>query len=55
MGRASLEIWGTNLTNDHYIRAAAGRPPALFVGQPRPTDLILGEGRRIGLTLRYQV
>jgi len=48
-----LELWGTNLCNTRYVRVAVGRPPAFYLGIPRPTDLILGEGRRIGLTIRY--
>ncbi|WP_176594122.1 TonB-dependent receptor [Sphingobium sp. EM0848] len=51
-GAVSVELWGTNLGNDHYIRVAAGRPPTFYLGIPRPIDLIVGEGRRIGLTLR---
>ncbi|MEO6718528.1 MAG: TonB-dependent receptor [Novosphingobium sp.] len=53
LGRWSAELWGTNLTDARYIRFAVGRQPAFYVGQPRPTDLILGDGRRIGVTLRY--
>jgi len=54
LGRAVLEAWGTNLTGDRYARVAVGRMPPFYIGIPRPVDLILGEGRRIGLTLRYQ-
>ena len=53
LGRWGVELWGTNLTNDHYIRFAVGRQPAFYSGIPRPTDLILGDGRRLGLTLHY--
>lgn len=49
----SAELWGTNLASEHYARVAASRQPVFYAGIPRPTDLILGEGRRIGLTLRY--
>jgi len=55
LGPVSLEAWGTNLTNARYIRLAAGSAgPLFFINQPRPTDLLLSEGRRIGLTLRYE-
>lgn len=53
IGRWSIELWGTNLTDSRYIRMAVGRQPAFYLSQPRPTDLILGERRRIGLTLRW--
>jgi len=54
LGPAWLDIWGTNLTNFRYLRVAVGRQPAFYPGTPRPTDLILGDGCRIGLTLRYE-
>jgi iron complex outermembrane recepter protein len=54
LGRFSLDLWGTNLANYRYIRAGAGRQPQFYIGMPRPSDLILGEGRQIGLTLRYE-
>jgi iron complex outermembrane recepter protein len=54
LGMFSLDLWGTNLTGERYIRAAAGRQPQFYNGLPRPTDLILGEGRRVGLTLRFE-
>ena len=50
-GRAALDLWGTNLTGQRYIRVAASRQPAFYLGQPRPTDMMLGDGRRFGLTL----
>jgi iron complex outermembrane receptor protein len=54
LGPVALELWGTNLTNTRYIRVAAGSSgPQFFINQPRPTDLLLSEGRRIGVTLRY--
>lgn len=53
LDRFTLELWGTNLTDARYYRAAAGRPPQFSSGQPRPLDLILGDGRRFGLTLSY--
>jgi iron complex outermembrane recepter protein len=54
LGRFSLDVWGTNLADTRYVRAAAGRQPQFYTGVPRPTDLILGEGRRVGLTLRFE-
>lgn len=54
LGAAWLDLWGTNLTGVHYLRVAVGRQPAFYAGIPRPTDLILGDGRRVGLTLRYE-
>ena len=53
LGPCSVELWGTNLGNARYVGFAAGRPPAFYLGIPRPTDLILGERRRIGLTVRF--
>lgn len=53
-GNWSLDLWGTNLTDETYVRSAAGRPPFFYPNQPRPTDLILGERRRVGLTLRFE-
>jgi iron complex outermembrane receptor protein len=53
LGRFSIELWGTNLTGQRYFRVAAGRQPQLYTGQPRPLDLILGDGRRLGVTLRF--
>lgn len=53
LNRFTLDLWGTNLTDARYYRAAAGRPPQFYSGQPRPLDLILGDGRRFGLSLTY--
>jgi outer membrane receptor protein involved in Fe transport len=53
LGRFAIELWGTNLTDERYIRVATPRPPNFYLGIPRPTDLIIGDGRRIGLTVRY--
>jgi iron complex outermembrane receptor protein len=51
-GRWSLEAWGLNLTDEHYIRASFSRQPIFYPTQPRPLDLIYAEGRRYGVTLR---
>jgi iron complex outermembrane receptor protein len=53
LGPIALQVWGTNLTDDRYARFAVGRQPAFYLGVPRPTDLILAERRRVGMTLRY--
>lgn len=54
LGAALIELWASNLTDQRYVRADAGRPPQFYTGIPRPSDLILGEGRRIGLTLGFK-
>jgi outer membrane receptor protein involved in Fe transport len=53
LGRVGFTLWGTNLTNQRYARNAAPRQPVLYLGQPRPTDLILADGRRLGITLQF--
>lgn len=53
LGAFTAELWGTNLTNEHYAQGAAPRAPIYYVAQPRPVDLILANGRRLGITLRY--
>jgi outer membrane receptor protein involved in Fe transport len=53
LGRAAVVLWGTNLTNERYARNAAPRQPVLYLGQPRPTDLMFADGRRVGLTLQF--
>jgi iron complex outermembrane receptor protein len=53
LGRFAIELWGTNLTDKRYARVAAPRQPVLYLGQPRPTDLILADGRRVGITLQF--
>jgi len=52
-GQWALELWGTNLTDDDHIRAVSTRGAAFYPISPRPLDLVYGEGRRIGLTVRY--
>jgi outer membrane receptor protein involved in Fe transport len=51
--RWSLELWGRNLTDERYILTAAGVQPQFYPTLPRPQQLVLGEERRIGFTLRY--
>lgn len=53
LGRWSFEAWGTNLTDESYVRASFSRLPILYPTQPRPLDLIYAEGRRYGLTVRW--
>jgi len=55
LGPLEAELWGTNLTDVRYARVAAPRQPVFYNNIPRPTDLILGDGRRMGLTLRYSL
>ena len=52
-GPWSVELWARNLTDDRYIRSVWSRQAQFFPTQPRPLDLIHGEGRRMGITLRY--
>ena len=51
-GPWSLELWGSNLTDENYIRAVASRPRFYFPTTVQPQDLIYGDGRRFGLDLR---
>jgi iron complex outermembrane receptor protein len=51
-GPWSVELWGSNLTDENYIRAVASRPRFYFPAQVQPQDLIYGDGRRFGLDLR---
>jgi iron complex outermembrane receptor protein len=53
-GPMTLELWGINLTDERYIRAVSTRGAAFYPVAPRPLDLVYGEGRRFGLTLRYE-
>jgi iron complex outermembrane recepter protein len=50
-GRWSLELWGSNLTDENYISAVASRPRLYFPTMVQPQDLIYGDGRRFGLDL----
>lgn len=53
-GPWQLALWGTNLTDARYIRAAGSRGAAFYPQLPRPIDLLNGEGRRLGLSVRYE-
>jgi outer membrane receptor protein involved in Fe transport len=52
-GPWSLQLWGSNLTNARYIRSVAARGATYYPTSPRPLDLIAGDGRRVGMNLRY--
>lgn len=52
-GPWSVELWARNLTDDHYVRSFTSRQAQFFPTSPRPLDMIHGDGRRIGVTLRY--
>jgi iron complex outermembrane receptor protein len=54
-GPLALEIWGTNLTDERYVRAASSRGATFYPVAPRPLDLVLGEGRRLGISVRYEL
>jgi iron complex outermembrane recepter protein len=53
-GSWSMAAWAHNLTNDRYVRFVSSRPPAFSPTTPRPLDLIMGDGRQIGLTLQWE-
>jgi iron complex outermembrane recepter protein len=48
-----LEAWGSNLTDEQYVRGVSSRGAPFYPVSPRPLDLVYGDGRRLGLTLRY--
>ncbi|MEO8307288.1 MAG: TonB-dependent receptor [Pseudomonadota bacterium] len=50
-GQWRAELWGRNLADYSYIRAAASRGQAFYPSLPRPLDLLYGEGQRVGLTV----
>lgn len=52
-GPWTVELWARNLTDEHYVRSVWSRQAQFFPTQPRPLDLIQGDGRRVGITLRY--
>lgn len=54
-GRCTLQLWGTNLTDELYVRSVGSRGAAFYPVSPRPIDLVYGDGRRIGLTVRYEL
>jgi iron complex outermembrane receptor protein len=50
----TVEFWGTNLTDELYVRSVSSRGAAFYPVSPRPLDLVYGEGRRFGVTVRYE-
>jgi iron complex outermembrane receptor protein len=52
-GAWTVELWGRNLTDEHYIRSAFENNPGLFPTMPVPIDSLYGDGRRYGITVRY--
>jgi iron complex outermembrane receptor protein len=53
-GAWSVELWGSNLTDENYISAVASRPKFYFPTMVQPQDLIYADGRRFGLDLRLR-
>ncbi|HXN10789.1 MAG TPA: TonB-dependent receptor plug domain-containing protein [Steroidobacteraceae bacterium] len=53
-GSWSLDAWAHNLTNDRYLRMVSSRGPAFYHASPRPLDLIMGDGREVGLNLQWE-
>jgi len=53
-GSWSLDAWAHNLTDDRYVRMVSSGGPAFFPTTPRPLDLIMGDGRQVGLTLQWE-
>jgi iron complex outermembrane receptor protein len=47
----SIALWGRNLGDAQYVRAASSRGQVYFPSTPRPLDLLFGDPRRIGLTV----
>jgi iron complex outermembrane recepter protein len=54
-GHWSVEVWGTNLTDENYIRAVASRGRVYFPTVVQPQDTIYGDRRRFGVDLRWQL
>jgi iron complex outermembrane receptor protein len=52
-GPWSVDLWASNLTDEQYIRSVTSRQAQFYPTSPRPLDFIYGDGRRIGVTLRY--
>lgn len=50
----AVALWGRNLTDETYIRGLATRQPAFYRSEPRPLDLVYGDGRRWGATVSYR-
>jgi outer membrane receptor protein involved in Fe transport len=54
-GDMAFALWGSNLTDERYVRTAASRGGNFYPSMPRPTDLLYGERRRVGLSVRLDV
>lgn len=52
-GSWSIAFWGRNLSDERYVRALASRGQVYFPTTPRPLDMIVGDGRRIGLSVSF--
>lgn len=48
-------LWGSNLTDERYVRTSASRGGNFYPSLPRPSDLLYGERRRAGITVSYAV
>jgi iron complex outermembrane receptor protein len=53
-GSWSLGAWARNLTNARYVRMVSSRGGVFFPTTPRPLDLIMGDGRLLGLSFQWQ-
>jgi iron complex outermembrane receptor protein len=54
-GAWQLGIWGSNLTDERYIRTDASRGGNFYPTFPRPLDLLYGERRRLGVSVSLDV
>ncbi len=52
-GAWSVQLWGRNLGDVDYVRAAASRGQVFFPTTPRPLDMIDADGRRIGISAAF--
>lgn len=48
----SLDLWCRNLADERYVSTLSARGANLYRTTPRPLDLIVGEGRRVGVSVR---
>lgn len=53
IGRWSFALWGRNLDDVHYVRILASRGQIYFPTTPRPLDMIYGDGRQLGLSVKF--
>jgi len=52
-GAWSVQLWGRNLANVDYVRAAGSRGQFFFPTTPRPLDMIYDDGRRVGISATF--